>query len=132
MTAAAPTPAALPPHVLERADVRSAIANHDFGEVFRLAKIHGNVSYAKISEAVGYKREHIGKTARQETDGMGARPRITQFHKIIEVVDGLRIPHPSGRALPASMGAGEVGQDHSDGWPKHPDHTRRCWHVGHR
>ncbi|MEV7033160.1 hypothetical protein AB0N99_23435 [Streptomyces sp. NPDC093272] len=92
MTAAAPTPAALPPHVLERADVRSAIANHDFGEVFRLAEIHGNVSYAKISEAVGYKREHIGKMARQETDGVGARPRITQFHKIIKVVDGLRIP----------------------------------------
>ncbi|MGW3950499.1 hypothetical protein ACWEKM_05950 [Streptomyces sp. NPDC004752] len=92
MTAAAPTPAALPPHVLERADVRSAIANHDFGEVFRLAKIHGNVSYAKISEAVGYKRKHIGKMARPETDGTGVRPRITQFHKVLEVVDGLRIP----------------------------------------
>ncbi|MFJ5638962.1 hypothetical protein [Streptomyces sp. NPDC093223] len=72
--------------------MRSAIANHDFGEAFRLAKIHGNVSYAKISEAVGYKREHIGKMARQETDGTGVRPRITQFLKILEVVDGLRIP----------------------------------------
>jgi hypothetical protein len=47
MAEVAPTPAALPPHVLERADVRSAIANHDFGEVFRLAKIHGHISYAK-------------------------------------------------------------------------------------
>ncbi|MFJ9894877.1 tetratricopeptide repeat protein [Streptomyces sp. NPDC091280] len=99
MTEAAPTPAALPPHVLERADVRSAIANHDFGEVFRLAKIHGNISYAKISEAVGYKREHIGKMARPETNGTGVRPRITQFHKILEVVDGLRIPgHLAGLA----------------------------------
>ncbi|MEU6573988.1 tetratricopeptide repeat protein [Streptomyces sp. NPDC046805] len=72
--------------------MRSAIANHDFGEVFRLAKIHGHISYAKIAEAVGYKRDHIGKMARPDTDGKGVRPRITQFHKILEVVDGLRIP----------------------------------------
>ncbi|MFJ8274307.1 tetratricopeptide repeat protein [Streptomyces sp. NPDC094154] len=99
MTEAAPTPAALPPHVLERADVRSAIGNHDFGEVFRLAKLHGHISYAKISEAVGYKREHIGKMARPETDGKGVRPRITQHYKILEVVDGLRIPgHLAGLA----------------------------------
>lgn len=99
MAEAAPTPAALPPHVLERADVRSAIANHDFGEVFRLAKIHGNISYAKIAEAVSYKREHIGKMARPETDGKGVRPRITHFNKILEVVDGLRIPgHLAGLA----------------------------------
>lgn len=72
--------------------MRSAITNHDFGEVFRLARLHGQISYAKIAEAVGYKREHIGKMARPETDGKGARPRITQHHKILEVVDGLRIP----------------------------------------
>ncbi|NNJ08157.1 tetratricopeptide repeat protein [Streptomyces sp. PKU-MA01144] len=99
MAEVAPTPAALPPHVLERADVRSAIANHDFGEVFRLAKIHGHISYAKISEAIGYKREHIGKMARPETDSNGVRPRITQHFKILEVVDGLRIPgHFAGLA----------------------------------
>lgn len=99
MAEAAPTPAALPPHVLERADVRSAIASHDFGEVFRLAKIHGHISYAKIAEAVNYKREHIGKMARPETDGKGVRPRITQYSKILEVVDGLRIPgHLAGLA----------------------------------
>ncbi|MFK0103627.1 hypothetical protein [Streptomyces sp. NPDC091217] len=72
--------------------MRSAIANHDFGEVFRLAKLHGNVSYPKISEAIGYKREHIGRMVRPETDGTGVRLRITQFRKILEVVDGLRIP----------------------------------------
>ncbi|MGW6522595.1 hypothetical protein [Streptomyces sp. NPDC054962] len=98
MTEAAQTPAALPPHVLERADVRSAIANHDFGEVFRLARLHGHISYAKISEAVGYKREHVGKMARPEADG-SVRPRITQHYKILEVVDGLRIPgHLAGLA----------------------------------
>jgi hypothetical protein len=86
-------------HVLERADVRSAIANHDFGEVFTLARLHGHISYAKISEAVGYKREHIGKMARPETDGTGVCPRITQHYKIVEVVDGLRIPgHLAGLA----------------------------------
>lgn len=92
MAEVAPTPAALPPHVLERADVRSAIASHDFGEVFRLARLHGKISYAKIAEAVSYKREHIGKMAKDETEGKGVRPRITQYHKILEVVDGLRIP----------------------------------------
>ncbi|MEU9197093.1 tetratricopeptide repeat protein [Streptomyces hundungensis] len=99
MTEAPPTPAALPPNVLERADVRSAIASHDFGEVFRLARLHGKVSYAKIAEAIGYKREHIGKMARPELDGKGVRPRITQHRKILEVVDGLRIPgHLAGLA----------------------------------
>ncbi|MVO84099.1 tetratricopeptide repeat protein [Streptomyces sp. p1417] len=99
MTEAAPTPAALPPHVVERADVRAAIANHDFGEVFRLARLHGKISYAKIAEAVGYKREHIGKMARPEADGHGVRPRITQHRKILEVVDALRIPgHLAGLA----------------------------------
>ncbi|MFD5699542.1 tetratricopeptide repeat protein [Streptomyces lasiicapitis] len=79
--------------------MRAAIANHDFGEVFRLAKLHGNVSFAKIAEAVGYKREHIGKMARPETNGTGVRPRITQHFKILEVVDGLRIPgHLAGLA----------------------------------
>ncbi|MEU6989257.1 tetratricopeptide repeat protein [Streptomyces sp. NPDC046465] len=92
MTEVAPTPAALPPHVVERADVRAAIAAHDFGEVFRLARQHGKISYAKIAEAVGYKREHIGKMARPEIDGKGARPRVTQHRKILEVVDALRIP----------------------------------------
>ncbi|WP_409236079.1 tetratricopeptide repeat protein [Streptomyces sp. PA5.6] len=92
MTEAAPTPAALPPHVVERADVRAAIANHDFGEVFRLARLHGQISYAKIAEAIGYKREHVGKMARPDNDGTRARPRITQHRKILEVVDALRIP----------------------------------------
>ncbi|MGW2893126.1 tetratricopeptide repeat protein [Streptomyces sp. NPDC001212] len=99
MTEAAPTPAALPPHVLERADVRSAIANHDFGEVFRLARLHGQISFAKIAEATGYKREHIGKMARPETEGKGVRPRITQHYKILEVVDALCVPgHLAGLA----------------------------------
>lgn len=86
--------------------MRSAVANHDFGEVFRLAKIHGNISYAKISEAVGYKREHIGKMARPETGGTGARPRITQFHKILEVVESTACAsQATSRDLPHARGS---------------------------
>lgn len=98
MVEVAPTPAALPPHVLERADVRAAIARHDFGEVFRLARLHGGISYARIAEAVGYKREHVGRMARPDTGARG-RPRVTQYRKVLDVVDGLRIPgHLAGLA----------------------------------
>ncbi|MFJ7234582.1 hypothetical protein ACIQVF_34125 [Streptomyces tendae] len=61
--------------------------------------LHGHITFTKIAAAVGYKREHIGKMARPETKGKGFRPRITQFHKVLEVIDGLRIPgHLAGVA----------------------------------
>ncbi|GAA4950048.1 hypothetical protein GCM10023224_37810 [Streptomonospora halophila] len=47
-----------------------------------------------MAEAIGYKREHIGKMPRPYTDGKGVRPRTTRFHKNPDVVDGLRIPVP--------------------------------------
>ncbi|TDU05830.1 hypothetical protein EDD99_4363 [Streptomyces sp. 846.5] len=84
---AAPTPAALPPHVLERADVRAALSRLDLGEVFRLAREYtdGAISYSKIAEAISIKAERVGLLAR----GQG---RIESHEKIIEVADGLRIP----------------------------------------
>jgi tetratricopeptide (TPR) repeat protein len=84
---AAPTPAALPPHVLERADVRAALSRLDLGEVFRLARTYtdGAISYSKIAEAISIKAERVGLLAR----GQG---RIESHEKIIEVADGLRIP----------------------------------------
>jgi len=83
----APTPAALPPHVLERADVRAALSRIDLGEVFRLARQYtdGAISYSKIAEAINIKAERVGLLAR----GQG---RIESYDKILEVADGLRIP----------------------------------------
>jgi hypothetical protein len=42
-------PAALPPGVLDRADVREALAVQDLGRVFFLARRWAGISYAKIS-----------------------------------------------------------------------------------
>lgn len=81
----APTPAALPPHVLERADVRNALNRRDLGEVFALARKWGGISFTKIGEAIDMKAERVGRLAR----GEGA---ITTMDKIIQAADGLRIP----------------------------------------
>ncbi|MGW3043160.1 tetratricopeptide repeat protein [Kitasatospora sp. NPDC001159] len=81
----APTPAALPPHILERADVRDALNRRDLGEVFALARKWGGISFTKIGEAIDMKAERVGKLAR----GEGV---ITTMEKIIQVADGLRIP----------------------------------------
>jgi tetratricopeptide (TPR) repeat protein len=85
--ATAPTPAALPPHILERGGVRAALARLDLGEVFRLAREYtdGVISFSKIAEAINVKAERVGLLAR----GQG---RIESFDKILEVADGLRIP----------------------------------------
>lgn len=79
------SPAALPPHVLERADVRDALLRRDFGEVFRLAKKYGGISFLKIADAIGVKPQRVSQIAH----GQGA---VTSFEKVTEIADGLRIP----------------------------------------
>ncbi|MCQ8189308.1 hypothetical protein [Streptomyces rugosispiralis] len=79
------SPAALPPHVLEREDMRAALACHDFGTVFTLARKWGGISFTKIADACGMKTDRVGVI----TKGNG---RITTIDKIIAVADGLRIP----------------------------------------
>lgn len=76
---------ALPPHVLERADVREAIARHDFGSVFALARKWAGISYSKIAEACGIKPERVGMLARGEG-------RITSYEKIACIADAMLIP----------------------------------------
>ncbi|MFD7506770.1 tetratricopeptide repeat protein [Streptomyces sp. NPDC059850] len=78
-------PTALPPRVLERDDVRSALAVRDFGTVFRLARKWGGISYNQIGEACGIKSERVGTVARGDA-------RITSLAKIEEIADALRIP----------------------------------------
>ncbi|MGW4678783.1 helix-turn-helix domain-containing protein [Micromonospora taraxaci] len=84
MVASAPA-TALPAHVLERADMRDALARHDFGTVFALARKWAGISYSKIAEACDIKPERVGTLARG--DG-----RITSFEKIATIADALRIP----------------------------------------
>ncbi len=79
------SPAALPEHLLNRADMRAALARHDFGTVFALARKWAGISYSKIAEACEIKPERVGKLAR----GDGS---ITTYEKITQIADALRIP----------------------------------------
>ncbi|RNG20404.1 helix-turn-helix domain-containing protein [Streptomyces botrytidirepellens] len=79
------SPAALPPHVLDRSDVRRALERHDFGAVFKLARQWGGISFSKIADACGIKPERVGKLARGEGS-------ITTYEKITQIADALRVP----------------------------------------
>ena len=78
-------PAALPEHVLQRADVQEALARRDFGRLFHLARKWAGISYSKIAASCGIKPERVGRLAR----GDGA---ITTYDKILQICDGMRIP----------------------------------------
>jgi tetratricopeptide (TPR) repeat protein len=78
-------PTALPRDLLEQADMRAALAAHDFGSVFRLARTRVGISYSKIAAACDIKPERVGLLAR----GQGA---VTTFEKIAQIADALRIP----------------------------------------
>lgn len=79
------SPAALPRHVLDRADTRDALARRDFGRVFALAHKWAGISYLKIADACDIKPERVGKLAK----GCGS---ITSYDKIATIADGMRIP----------------------------------------
>ena len=78
-------PSALPAQVLGRADVQAALRRHDFGQVFKLARQWGGISFLRIADACDIKPERVGKLAR----GDGA---ITTYEKIGYIADALRIP----------------------------------------
>ncbi|MFI7598600.1 XRE family transcriptional regulator [Actinoplanes sp. NPDC049681] len=62
-----------------------ALARHDFGQVFALAKKWAGFSYSKIGAACGMKPERVGALAR----GSGI---VTSYEKIARIADALRIP----------------------------------------
>lgn len=78
-------PTALPSEILDRPDVRTAIAAHDFGSVFRLARSEAGISYSKIAAECDIKPERVGSLARGEGS-------VTTFDKIVKIADALRIP----------------------------------------
>ncbi|WKX71390.1 helix-turn-helix transcriptional regulator [Streptomyces sp. XD-27] len=65
--------------------MRTAIATHDFGTVFFLARSEAGISYSKIAAECDIKPERVGALAR----GQGS---VTTFDKIARIADALRIP----------------------------------------
>ncbi|MEU5306574.1 XRE family transcriptional regulator [Streptomyces noursei] len=98
-------PTALPRGLLDHAEMRAALAAHDFGTVFRLARSEAGISYSKIAAECDIKPERVGLLAR----GVGS---VTTFEKVARIADSLRIPGgllglapreweaPARRALP--------------------------------
>ncbi|MEU9412437.1 helix-turn-helix transcriptional regulator [Streptomyces sp. NPDC048281] len=78
-------PTALPRRFLEGTAVQKALAAHDFGTVFSLARTEAHISYSKIAAECGIKPERVSALARGEGS-------ITSFEKITRIADALRIP----------------------------------------
>ncbi|MFG2285151.1 XRE family transcriptional regulator [Streptomyces sp. NPDC048595] len=78
-------PTALPRGLLDHVDMRAALASHDFGTVFRLARSEAGISYSKIAAECDIKPERVGLLAR----GIGS---VTTFEKVARIADALRIP----------------------------------------
>ncbi|MFE3900694.1 XRE family transcriptional regulator [Streptomyces sp. NPDC059153] len=78
-------PTALPREFLERPEVRAALAAHNFGAVFRIARSEAGISYSKIAAECDMKPDRVGILAR----GVGS---VTTFEKIARISDALRIP----------------------------------------
>ncbi|MFI6138606.1 helix-turn-helix domain-containing protein [Streptomyces griseus] len=81
----AATPGLLAPDVLDRADVRAALAEHDFAAAFNLFKKWGGLSQNRIASAC---RLTPGKVS---TIISGSQ-RVTSFDVVCRIADGLRIP----------------------------------------
>ncbi|MER8003479.1 helix-turn-helix transcriptional regulator [Streptomyces sp. NPDC095613] len=78
-------PTALPSNLLTVVEMRSALEQHDFGTVFRLARSQAGISYSKIAAECDIKPERVGALAR-------GRGKVTTFEKIVHIADALRIP----------------------------------------
>lgn len=78
-------PTALPRELLERPDVRAALATHDFGTVFLLARSEAGISYSLIAAECGIKPERVGTLAK----GHG---KVSTFEKVVSIADAFRIP----------------------------------------
>lgn len=78
-------PTALPRALLERSDMQAALAAHDFGTVFSLARSEAKISYSKIAAECDIKPNRVGELAR----GQGS---VTTFEKVTQISDALRIP----------------------------------------
>lgn len=81
----ATTPGLLAPDVLDRADVRAALAEHDFAAVFTLIKKWGGLSQNRIASACQLTPGKVSTIA-------SGSQRVTSFDVVRRIADGLRIP----------------------------------------
>ncbi|MGP4089361.1 XRE family transcriptional regulator [Streptomyces sp. KR55] len=65
--------------------MKAALASHDFGTVFFLARAEVGISYSAIASECDIKPERVGTLAK-------GRGRVTTFDKIVRIADALRIP----------------------------------------
>ncbi|MFF5981064.1 helix-turn-helix domain-containing protein [Streptomyces olindensis] len=79
------TPGPLAPEVLEREDVKRALAEHDFSAAFSLIKKWGGLSQNRIAAAC---RLTPGKVSTI----ISGQQQVTSFDVICRIADGLRIP----------------------------------------
>ncbi|MER5918300.1 helix-turn-helix domain-containing protein [Streptomyces sp. NPDC001982] len=86
-------PTALPRELLDDEEVQRALAEHDFGTVFRVARDRAGISYSRIAAECDIKPERVGTLAR----GQG---RITTFDKVVQIADALRVPGSMVRLAP--------------------------------
>ncbi|MFF6985580.1 helix-turn-helix domain-containing protein [Streptomyces sp. NPDC010273] len=78
-------PIALPRAVLDLPAMVEALAAHDFGTVFRLAREEAGISYQRLAVECGIKAERVGALAR-------GRGRVESYEKIATIADALRVP----------------------------------------
>ncbi|MFD5855618.1 helix-turn-helix domain-containing protein [Streptomyces chartreusis] len=81
----ATTPGPLAPDLLEREDVRRALAEHDFAAAFALIKKYGGLSQNRIASAC-----HL--TPGKVSTIISGQQQVTSFEVICRIADGLRIP----------------------------------------
>lgn len=81
----ATTPGALAPDLLEREDVRRALAEHDFAAAFSLIKKYGGLSQNRIASACPLTPGKVSTT-------ISGQQQVTSFEVICRISDGLRIP----------------------------------------
>lgn len=97
----ATTPGLLAPDVLDRDDVKRALAEHDFAAAFTLIKKWGGLSQNRIASACQL-------TPGKVSTIISGQQQVTSFDVICRISDGLRIP---GRLL------GLADRD----WERQPD-----------
>ncbi|MCT9076540.1 helix-turn-helix domain-containing protein [Streptomyces fulvoviolaceus] len=81
----ATTPGPLAPAVLERDDVKRALAEHDFAAAFALIKKWGGLSQNRIASACQL-------TPGKVSTIISGQQQVTSFDVICRIADGLRIP----------------------------------------
>ncbi|MEW2095101.1 helix-turn-helix domain-containing protein [Streptomyces halstedii] len=81
----ATTPGPLAPDVLDREDLRRALAEHDFAAAFALVKKYGGLSQNRIASAC-----HL--TPGKVSAIISGRQQVTSFDVVRRISDGLRIP----------------------------------------